>query len=115
MLNMPVTGQTMIFKNDKGFYLTSIGKKKQDGEYENGYMNVAFRKGTDIPDKTLINITNGFITFDTFVSKVDNKRTTVWKIFVLDFEIPGQTKTVAPKQEESAIIASSTDEDDLPF
>ena len=51
MLKSNFTGETMIFKNDKGFYATSISKTKKnpDGStgYDNAYINVSFRKGVD--------------------------------------------------------------------
>ena len=56
---MKVSGETMIFTNDKG-YSTTISNKKEDGTYENMFIAVNFRKGVSVDNKTKINITNGF-------------------------------------------------------
>ena len=48
MLKTEITGQVMIFAKEyqeRTFYSMGLSKKKQDGTYENGYMNVGFRKG----------------------------------------------------------------------
>ena len=34
MINTNITGETMIFKNDKGFYSTSMSKKMVDGKVD---------------------------------------------------------------------------------
>jgi hypothetical protein len=94
---MKITGETMIFKNDIG-YSTSISNKKEDGTYENMSISVNFRKGVEIPNKTKINITDGFLSF--YKTKNDEKRL---KLVVMDFET-------------NEIPFTETDEDlDLPF
>lgn len=112
MLRTIVTGETMIFKNDKGFYSTSFSKKNQDGEYVNAYINVAFKKGVNLENKTRINITNGFLTFDDYTNK-DGKIITSYKIFVLDFEQVG-SKAQAKPVEDNTVFGAISD-DDLPF
>lgn len=59
---MQVTGETMIFKNDKG-YSTTISKKNEDGTYENMFISVNFKGNAEIENKTKINIKNGFLSF----------------------------------------------------
>ena len=111
MLKSQWSGETMIFKNDKGFYSTSISKKDlKTGEYINEYLPVAFRKGVDIPNKTKINVINGFTTFDVYTSKIDNKKKVVWKIFITEFNTDSQVQAI---QEED--IPDVTPDDDLPF
>ena len=39
MLKSNFTGETMIFKNDKGFYATSISKTKKNPDGSTGYDN----------------------------------------------------------------------------
>ena len=62
-MSLKVTGEIFIFKNDKGAYSTSISNKKEDGSYENMRISVNFRKGTELENKTKINVTNGFLSF----------------------------------------------------
>ena len=59
---MKITGETMIFKNDKG-YSTTISNKKEDGTYENMFIAVNFKRGIDMQNKTKINILDGFLSF----------------------------------------------------
>lgn len=59
---MRVTGETMIFKNEKG-YSTSISSKNKDGKWESMYLSVTIPKNIDVENKTKINVTDGFLTF----------------------------------------------------
>ena len=59
---MNISGETMIFKNDRG-YSTTISNKKEDGSYENMFIPVNFRKGIELLNKTKINVINGFLSF----------------------------------------------------
>lgn len=59
---MKISGETMIFKNDRG-YSTTISNKKEDGSYENMFIPVNFKKGIEVPNKTKINVINGFLSF----------------------------------------------------
>ncbi len=59
---MQITGNTMIYNNGKGYY-TSIGNKNTDGTYENMFISVNFKKGIELPNKTKINVKNGFMSF----------------------------------------------------
>lgn len=111
MLNSKITGETMIFRNEKGFYSTSIskGRKNAEGktEYDNTYINVGFKKGVDIPNKTKINIINGWLTFDKY--EKDGNSTSYFKIFVSDYEIVGENSTTNNE------VFGADNEDDLPF
>jgi hypothetical protein len=59
---MNITGKTMIFKSQYG-YSTTISKKNQDGEYERMYVSVQLPKNIELENKTVIEITNGFLSF----------------------------------------------------
>ena len=59
---MEIKGKTMIFKNDRG-YSTTISNKKEDGSYENMFIPVNFKKGIEVPNKTKIDVKNGFLSF----------------------------------------------------
>lgn len=59
---MKVTGETIIFKNERG-YSTSISNKKEDGSYENVSIAVNFKKGVEVDNKAKIYISDGFLSF----------------------------------------------------
>ena len=59
---MNILGKTMIFRSEYG-YSTAISNKNQDGEYENMYLSVQLPKGVELENKTMIEITKGFLTF----------------------------------------------------
>lgn len=55
-----------IFRKDyKGyvFYKLGLSKKKQDGMYENGYIDIKFKGNPNIKNKTQIYINKAFLTF----------------------------------------------------
>lgn len=60
---MNITGKTMIFKNEKGMYSTALSTKNTEGKYENMYIAVNLKKGTELENKTLIDVKNGFLSF----------------------------------------------------
>lgn len=62
---LTIQGEVMAFKHDKGGFSTSISNKNINGEYENMYVNLGFRKGQEPAGTGKINITNGFLTFRT--------------------------------------------------
>lgn len=112
MLLSKFTGKTMVFKNENGFYRTTISAKNREGEYVNKGINIAFKKGVDIPNKTVIDVKNGWLTFDEYVSKQDNqKKTSDFKIFVSEYEVEGGQTTALKAAETPAI----SPEEDLPF
>ena len=117
MLLSKFTGKTMVFKNENGCYRTTSSTKNREGAYVNKGINIAFKKGVDIPNKTVIDVKNGWLTFDEYVSKQDNqKKTSDFKIFVSEYEVEGG-QTTEPK----ATPASNSDDvmfgdaSDLPF
>lgn len=114
MLNINVTGETMIFRNDKGFYSTSLSKKKlnaeKGAEYENAYITVEFRKGVEVPNRTKINIKQGWVSFNKY--EKEGKTNVYFKIFVNDFDYVGG-QSVSKTQTSSEFLIS--DDDDLPF
>ena len=59
---MNISGKTMIFKSEYG-YSTAISKKNQDGEYTKIYVSVQLPKGVELENKTMIEITKGFLSF----------------------------------------------------
>lgn len=101
---MQVTGKTMIFKKEyegKIFYSTSIRNKNINGEYTNMYLNIQLPKGIEPEDKSIIEITKGFISF--YENKDGNK---IPKIVAMEI------KQDEPKQEVQEDVYTS---DNLPF
>lgn len=113
MITTKIEGQTMVFKNDKGFYSTSIGTKKADGTYNNAYIPLQFKKGVSLENKAQINIKNAFLAFEKYTPANSNKEVTVWKIVVLDFEPVGAAKTANKSTQQSDF--QIVDDEDLPF
>lgn len=106
MLKSEFTGDCMVFAkeyNGRTFYSVGLSKKLQDGNYENGYMDVSFKKGVELPNKTKINVTKAWLTF--YINK--DKRT-VPQIFISEFESESQ---VPPEFEGFASLDSS----EIPF
>ena len=86
--------------------------KNANDEYENVFVNAQFRKGTDLANKSKINITNAFMTGSEYNGN------TKPKIFVLDFEVVegGNQPQVAPQDISSAdFMQVDSDLDSLPF
>ena len=56
----------MVFKreyNDKTYYSIGLSRKKQDGTYENAYIDTHFKGNVDIDNQTNIYIKDGFMSF----------------------------------------------------
>ena len=73
-----------IFRNEyegKISYSIGLSKKKEDGSFENGYMPIRFKKGTELKDKTKIKIKEAWLDF----YKADKR--TVPYIFINKFEM----------------------------
>ena len=106
--------EEMIFKNeynDKPYYTIGLSKKDKDGNYINGYMNVSFKKGVELENKTKIRIKSAWLDF----YKKDIK--TIPIIFVNEFEIVKNDpfkefgESIKTEVKESVKIEDS----DLPF
>ena len=104
----------MVFRKDNEygtFYQIGLSKKDRNNNYINGYMQVKFKKGVDVANKTKIIIKNAFIDF--YLDK-DNK--TVPFLMVLEFETEDQKEEDPYAQFGSTITAKEVDElPDLPF
>ena len=61
-MGLNINGKVMVFKNQYG-YSTTISKKNQDGEYTNMYVSIQLPKNIELENKTVIEITNGFLSF----------------------------------------------------
>ena len=114
MSKLSIIGETMIFRKDHEYsngtfatYSTGISRKQEDGSYKNKYKEVKFRKGVSIPDKTIINIKDGFLTFREYMAPGGDMKDVEY-IMVLDFEI------VSGKEPEHTGFTQLQDEE-LPF
>lgn len=131
---MNISGQVTIFKNDKGIYKLSITNKElqENGEEKTIYMqiNVGFRKGVEVKNKTKIDIKDGFLTF----FKIDSGELTedgkpIYRKFpkamIMDFDVieEGTDEVYHSKDYSNTQNNSDTgyfsgtyaNDDDLPF
>lgn len=109
---MDILGKTKIYRKDfdgKPVYSTSIGRKNQDGKYENMYVQVQLPKDVELQDKTDINITKGFISW--YPTKEGLPKI---KFIVMEFE----TEDNYIQEEREAIQNESNynfPDDEMPF
>lgn len=115
---------TIFAKDFEGKYLyrTSISRKMQEGKYDNAYIDVRFKQGEQLENKSRIYIKNGFLTF---YRKKDN--TPVFYIMVLDYEkveetieqskdiVKQETKDEFKDLGTSVNMEDILTDDDLPF
>ena len=81
---MNITGKTMIFRKDfdgRPSYSRSISSKDIDGNWVSVFENVQMPKGTDLPNKTKIEVTKGF---EAVYEKRDGTKDR--KIVVMEYE-----------------------------
>ena len=89
--------EEMIFKieNTHGdFYNIGMSKKKQDGQYENGYMPVRFKKDIVLENKTKIKIKDAWLSFN-----IKDKKTYPY-IFINEFDIVENGEVAEEPKEE---------------
>lgn len=106
-----ISGRTRIFAkeyNGATRYSASLGKKNQNGGYDNGWLFVRFRKGVTVKDGTDIDIKDGWITFDQY--EKEGKTVTTWGIFVNDFE-----ELMTREEYEATKGFSKIESEDMPF
>lgn len=83
-MNVQTDKPCMIFVkeyNGKKYYKVGLSRKKQDGTYENGYVDIQFKQGIEFENKDQIYIKDAFLTF--YKSK---DKATIPYIFVMEFE-----------------------------
>lgn len=115
-MNVKVTGKAMIFANEvegrNGTftkYMSSIGKKNDDGSYSNASIEVRFKKDEvpaftdrEHPDRVKIEIEDGFLTFREF-KRSDGSKGKAFYIMVMAYHY----------QDEAPAPAYDFDDDDL--
>lgn len=106
--------EEMIFRNDyngKASYSIGLSKKKQDGNYEKGYINVSFKKGVELQNQTKIKIKQSWLDF----YKKENK--TIPYIFINDYEVVENipTNKLTTKTESDFGKQIEIKDEDLPW
>ena len=119
-----ITEQTpvTVFANEKQTqngtfktYSIGVSSKDKDGNWVNGFLPCNFRTGTEIANKSKINITNSFPTIRKYTDKTGTERTEIG-IFVLDYEVvEGSQPSPAPNDNEWMNIPDDLDDSSLPF
>lgn len=113
----------MIFVKDyegKKYYKVGLSRKMQNGQYENGYMDIKFKGNVDLKNKEQIYIKNAFLTF--YLSK---DKHTIPYIMVMEYElvsdvIDKEHKDIVKDDTKEDLFAEfgkehQDDEYDLPF
>ncbi len=109
--------EEMIFRkdyNDRPSYSLGLSKKDKYGNYVNGYMNVNFKKGVDLQNKTKIKIKEAWLGFNAKDGK------TYPYIFINDFNVveePDAFKEFGDSIKTESNIGEQIkiDDSDLPF
>ena len=109
-MNLQSDKPQMIFAKEyqgKKYYKVGLSKKKQDGSYENGYIDVQFKKGEEFENKEQIYFKNAFLTF----YKTKDKATMPY-IFVMEYERIGDT---IKHSKETDIVKEEVKDDFVDF
>lgn len=104
-MKINLTGTGKIFRKDfdgKPVYSTSIGNKKEDGTYDNMFLQVQLPKEADVNNGDDITINNGFLSF--YTDKNGNQKI---KVVVMDYT----NNTNVPE----VVVGNAYNSDDLPF
>lgn len=105
-MNVQTDKPCMIFVkeyNGKKYYKVGLSRKKQDGTYENGYVDIQFKQGIEFENKDQIYIKDAFLTF--YKSK---DKATIPYIFVMEFE---RLEDTIKHSKETDIVKQDTKDD----
>lgn len=115
-MNIESDKEKIIFKKEidgKTLYSIGLSHKKQDGNWENGYMSCKFQKDTNIADKTKIKIIQAWLDF-----YIKDKKTYPY-VFINKYEIVQENKQDVPQNTKTEYDNIQTDikleDSDLPF
>lgn len=117
---MNIIGQATILKDDKGIYRLALANKEQqeNGDIQTIFMriNVGFKKGVELKNKTKINIKDGFLTFFRIATgntyedgKLEYKKFP--KVMIMDFEIIEEGIDEPYHSKDYSETQSNSDED----
>ena len=91
---MNITGEIRVLKDERGIYKTTLSTKEtgENGEENKVFMqiNVGFRKGIELKNKSVIDIKDGFLSFFRVKQNGNDDKVTYRycpKLIVLDFEL----------------------------
>ena len=101
-----------VSQNGKAYTMYSLMYSFKNGEeWKNVFVDAQFRKGTDLANKSKINITNAFMTGSEYNGN------TKPKIFVLDYTVVegGNQPAPVPSGDDFMTISDGNDADFLPF
>ena len=111
--NKPVTvvRKDGVSQSGKSYTMYSLmySFKNSNEEWKNVFVDCAFKKGTDLANKTKINITNAFMTGSEYNGN------TKPKIFVLDYEVVEGGRPAPAPNGDMGFMNIDTDMDSLPF
>ena len=112
--NKPVTvvRKDGVSQNGKAYTMYSLmySFKNSNEEWKNVFVDCAFKKGTDLANKSKINITNAFLTGSEYNGN------TKPKIFVLDYEVvEGSQPAPTPNVDMGFMSIPDGISDELPF
>ena len=105
-MNIQTNKPLMIFvkeHNGEKYYKVGLSRKKQDGTYESGYVDIKFKQGIEFKNKDQIYIKNAFLTF--YKSK---DKATIPYIFVMEFE---RLEDTIKHSKETDIVRQDTKDD----
>jgi len=102
-MNINSDKEYMVFKNDKGKYTITIGKKNNDGSYDNAYIPIQFNKDVELDNRTKIILKNAWLSFYKIVKELkgETQTTTVFFIRCSDFGIVEDGIKEEPKEEKN--------------
>lgn len=100
-----------VSQNGKAYTMYSLmySFKNSNEEWKNVFVDCAFKKGTDLANKSKINITNAFMTGSEYNGN------TKPKIFVLDYEVAEGNQPAPAPNGDMDFMKIDTDMDSLPF
>lgn len=97
--------------NPYTMYSLAVSSKGSDGNWNQGYMDCAFKKGVSVNNKSVIRIKNAFPT----VNSYNGKSTVRWMI--TDFDVISDGEAPAPAQSPVSGFMDIPDgiDEELPF
>lgn len=111
--NKPVTvvRKDRVSQNGKAYTMYSLmySFKNASEEWKNVFVDAQFRKGTDLANKTKINITNAFMTGSEYNGN------TKPKLFVLDYTVVEGGQPAPAPSGDMDFMKIDADMDSLPF
>lgn len=93
-------------------YSLCVSSKDKDGNWVNGFIDCQFKKGVEVSNKSVINISNAFYT----VSEYNGKK--YYKLMITDFKVMADGESFANpggKADDFINIPDNIPDGELPF